>query len=57
MLQAMTDDLEALELLRADIRRLFPPGPVRDRWLAWASGLLEPESGARMEPSEETAAE
>jgi hypothetical protein len=30
------DDLEALALLRADICKLWPPGPVRERWLAWA---------------------
>ena len=37
MLLAMdADHLEALEILRADICRLFPPGPVRERWLAWA---------------------
>jgi hypothetical protein len=32
-------DLEALKLLRSDIRKLFPPGPVRDRWLARADEL------------------
>jgi hypothetical protein len=36
MLEAMTD-LEALEILRADIRKLFPPGPVREGWLAWSA--------------------
>jgi hypothetical protein len=34
-------DLEALELLRSDIRKLFPLGPVRDRWLAWAAQLAD----------------
>src|ERR1700686_2102730 len=36
MLPGMDDDLEALALLRADICKLFLPGPVRERWLAWA---------------------
>jgi hypothetical protein len=30
-------DHEALEILRADIRKLFPPGPARERWLAWSA--------------------
>jgi hypothetical protein len=28
------DDRKALATLRADICKLWPPGPVRERWLA-----------------------
>jgi hypothetical protein len=35
----MDDDLEALALLRADICKLWPPGQVRERWLAWAKTI------------------
>jgi hypothetical protein len=31
---AVVVDLEALELLRADIYKLWPRGPVLGRWLA-----------------------
>lgn len=40
----MTDD-DALEILKADIRKLFPPGPVRERWLAWADRIQRATSG------------
>ena len=36
----MVEDLEALAVLRANICTLWPPGPVRDRWLAWADDLV-----------------
>jgi len=40
--------LEALALLRASIRKLWPPGPVRERWLAWAATLVAvPDPAAR----------
>jgi hypothetical protein len=35
----MPDDAEALESLRRTICVLFPPGPVRERWLRWAEQL------------------
>jgi len=37
----MEDDLEALAILRADICKLFPAGPARERWLAWAERLCD----------------
>jgi hypothetical protein len=39
-------DFDALELLRADICKLFPPGPVRERWLAWVRSLFDPKASA-----------
>jgi hypothetical protein len=32
-------DAKAFEVLRADIRKLFPPKAVRDRWLRWAERI------------------
>ena len=47
---AMTDgDLEALAILRADICKLFPPGPVRERWLAWAELVAAPDQRLQSE--------
>jgi hypothetical protein len=40
----MYDELEALAILRADICKLFPPGPVRERWLAWAELVAATDS-------------
>jgi hypothetical protein len=37
-------DLEALELLRSDIRKLFPPGPLQEKWLAWAECVAAVDS-------------
>src|SRR6516162_372527 len=45
-------DFDALELLRSDICKLFPPGPVRERWLAWVRSLFAPNAEARVEPGE-----
>jgi hypothetical protein len=46
------NDFDALELLRSDICKLFPPGPVRERWLAWVRSLFAPNAEARVEPGE-----
>jgi hypothetical protein len=44
MLLRMDDELEALAILRADICKLWPPGPVRERWLAWAELVVAADS-------------
>lgn len=36
-------DAEALESLRHTICALFPPGPVRERWLEWAERVHNEE--------------
>lgn len=41
-------DARAYRTLRSDILALFPHGPVRDRWLAWAARLV----GSHPEDSE-----
>ena len=43
MLAAMTD-AEALNALHNAIRMLFPAGPARERWLAWADRIQDEES-------------
>jgi hypothetical protein len=40
MLAAMAD-AEALESLRNAIRMLFPAGPAREHWLAWADRIQD----------------
>jgi hypothetical protein len=46
------NNFDALELLRSDICKLFPPGPVRERWLAWVRSLFHPQAEAAVEPGE-----
>jgi hypothetical protein len=36
-------DAKAFAVLRADIRKLFPRGAVRDRWLQWADRIQREE--------------
>jgi hypothetical protein len=47
-------EFDALELLRSDICKLFPPGPVRERWLAWVRSLFDPKAGAEVQRCEQT---
>jgi len=47
-------EFDALELLRSDICKLFPPGPVRERWLAWVRSLFDPNAGTNVERGEQT---
>jgi hypothetical protein len=45
----MDTDLDAIEVLRATVLNLFPPGPKREWWLRWVEVVRQEAEERRID--------